>query len=113
MLFLYREKAFDQISHEGHHSALGKMGTDPLESKIIDAIYKNPKFTVRANGKQSEEHTASTGIRQGCPLSPYLFLFVHSTIMNEVDELVRQQMGHLITMGPQRSQTPLTAGPCG
>ena len=71
------------------------MGTDPLYIKLIDAIYKNPKFAVRANGKQSE--------------SPYLFLFVHSTMMNEADELVQQQM---VTppMGPQRSQTPLTAG---
>ena len=94
MLFLDWEKAFDKISHTGLRSALEKFGVDPMYIRIIDSIYHTPQFAVRANGKLSTTQQASTGIRQGCPLSPYLFLFVHSTIMNEVDELVHQQLGH-------------------
>ena len=39
-------------------------------------------------------HRASLGIRQGYPISPYLFLFVHSAIMDEVDKEVAEKVGH-------------------
>ncbi len=95
MLFLDWEKTFDKITHRGLHSALVHLGVDPKYVKVIDALYRNPQFRVSSNGKDSDLRTASTGIRQGCPLSPYLFLFVHSVIMNEVDVELHEQLGHL------------------
>ena len=52
--------------------------------------FTSPTFTVRAAGKTSQPSQASSGIRQGCPLSPYLFLVVHSMIMADVDEALQQ-----------------------
>ncbi len=54
---------------------------------VIDAIYASPQFQVRTAGKPSEAHKASAGIRQGCLLSPYLFLSLHSTTLNGADKM--------------------------
>ena len=54
--------------------------------RIIENIYTDPTFTVRAQGTHSNPKRASSGIRQGCPMSPYLFLIVHSAIMHDVQE---------------------------
>ena len=106
ILFLDWKKAFDKISHSGLHSALESFGLDPMYLKLIDAIYATPQFTVAAGGQESTTHTAHTGIRQGCPLSPYLFLFVHSTIMNLVDTKVEEKLGYIPWV--HSANTPLT-----
>ena len=109
MLFLDWEKAFDKISHTGLHSALASFGLDPMYLRLIDALYARPQFTVAAGGQQSTTHLAHTGIRQGCPLSPCLFLFAHSTIMNLVDQQVEQKLGYcrerLLEVAKHRAST--------
>ena len=76
MLFLDWEKAFDKIAHARLHSALEHMGLDPMYARVIDALKANLQFTISSAGGSSKAHTASLVIRQGCPLSLYLFLFV-------------------------------------
>ena len=43
---------------------------------IIKLIYSAPKFRVKTDENISDFKTQKSGIRQGCPLSPYLFLQV-------------------------------------
>ena len=51
---------------------------------IVKEIYKNQLFNVKFEGQTSETMRQETGIRQGCPLSPYLFTIVMSVLFWDV-----------------------------
>ena len=59
---------------------------DELISIVAD-IYEHPKFKVEVEGNNSDWFVQSAGIRQGCPLSPYLFLLVMDRIFDQVARL--------------------------
>jgi len=88
MVFLDWEKAFDRVIHDKLFQALAEMG---LPLKYLDAIaslYHEPEFAVKIGGSSSSWKTQKRGIRQGCPLSPYLFIIVMHVLFEEVhDEL--------------------------
>ena len=43
---------------------------------LLKSLYTNSRGRVRVYGQLSPEFTTSSGVRQGCPLSPFLFNFV-------------------------------------
>ena len=52
----------------------------------IKDINTRPTFRVETEGKASEWTRQTTGIRQGCPLSPYLFLMLMTYLFHDVHE---------------------------
>ena len=78
------EKAFDRITHDGLFYALERMRIEPKTIHIIKALYANPQFRVDVDGTTSEWHTQAAGIRQGCPLSPYLFIIVMTVMYHDI-----------------------------
>ena len=50
----------------------------------IAALYEDPKFKVKCKESESEIKQQAAGIRQGCPLSPYLFLLVTTVMFNDI-----------------------------
>jgi hypothetical protein len=40
---------------------------------IIKATYSKPSANIKLNGEKLESISITSGIRQGCPLSPHLF----------------------------------------
>ena len=85
LLLLDWEKAFDRITHSSMFTALKRAGLPDKYINIIAALYRNPKFYIEADGFVSDFFRQNTGIRQGCPLSPYLFIVVMSVLMQDVD----------------------------
>ena len=54
---------------------------------ILKGLYSNPHFYVEVDGHKSEEAKQNTGIRQGCPLSSYLFIMVMDCIFGAIPKV--------------------------
>ena len=86
LVFLDWKQAFDRLSREGLVSSLRRIGFSDHYLKVIEGMYEDPRFSVRDSHGTSKEHKQSSGIRQGCPLSPYLFVIFMSVFMHDVEQ---------------------------
>ena len=84
MVLLDWEKAFDKISHDKLIEACRRLNILEKMVNNIAAIYKSPKFIVRDKENESGVKQQFSGIRQGCPLSPYLFLLVMTVMFADI-----------------------------
>ena len=83
MLALDYSKAFDSIPHSELTESLTRTGASNKNIALVAAIYSNPKFRIKIPEGISEEHPQTIGIRQGCPLSPYLYIIATSCLMKD------------------------------
>ena len=86
LLLLDWEKAFDKISHQALGKTLERMNVPAELATRIMKIYEAPIFKTEIEGIQSKWYPQKTGIRQGCPLSPYPFLIVMTAMFHDVEK---------------------------
>ena len=90
------EKAFDKIQHLFMTKTLQKMSIEGTYLNIVKAIYEKPTANIILNGEKWKIFPLTSGIRQGCPLSPLLFnivLEVLATAIREEKEIKGIQIG--------------------
>ena len=76
-VFLDMEKAFDRCSWTFLVKALRELGYSPDFIKYITLAYSHenaPKRRIIVNGFLGPEFALGSGVAQGCPISPLLFL---------------------------------------
>lgn len=68
-------KAYDKINHNCIILVMQKLGFNQKWCSLISECIKSPSFSIITNGSPSSWFQTSRRIRQGDPISPYLFLF--------------------------------------
>ena len=74
LISLDQSKAFDRIEHRFVATVLETAGFQPEFRRWISMMYHNPQAVVQVNGRRSRALTIERSVRQGCPLSPLLYV---------------------------------------
>ena len=76
VVFPHFKSAFDSVDRQALWQCLVLKGIPSKFLSLLKALYSNSRARVQVYGKLSLEFTTSSGVRQGCPLLPFLFKFV-------------------------------------
>ena len=74
LLFIDFEKAVDTLEWSFHHRALEIFNFGPKIRKWVSILYNDIESGVMNGGYMTNYFKVSRGVRQGCPLSPFLFV---------------------------------------
>ena len=74
LINLYQSKAFDRVYHGFQEAILSAAGFGLHFRTWIRLLYASPRVMVEVNGVRSEPFTLTRSTRQGCPLSPMLYI---------------------------------------
>ena len=83
MTFVDFEKAFDSVDHSTLWSLLRHYGVPEKIVKMIRVLYENFEAKVIHEGTTTEGFQVKTGVKQGCLLSPLLFLIALDWVTRE------------------------------
>ena len=76
LLFLDQEKAFDRVNHSFLVKVLKAFGLGDVFVHWIELLYTNACTKIDMNGHLTRKIRLRSGVRQGCPLSPLLYVMV-------------------------------------
>ena len=83
-------KAFDSLNRHFIGDVLLNLGFDSEWINWMHECWWNPSFELLINGERSQHFSSTSGIRQGDPLSPYIFLLamqVLSSILKKAEQI--------------------------
>ncbi|CAL1413727.1 unnamed protein product [Linum trigynum] len=90
MLKLDMKKAYDMVDWECLETLLMKYGFDNKWCKWVSACIRSVRFSILFNGEATDFFRPSRGIRQGDPLSPFLFILMYNALTFLIDKTVEE-----------------------
>ena len=93
LLALDWAKAFDCICPEALIDALARFGLPQQLANMIQKVYSERRFFVFECGARSTTRRQSSGISQGCPLSPYLFSILMTVLVHDARSKLLEESG--------------------
>lgn len=100
MLKLDLAKAFDRIEWSFIIQAMHTQGFSEHFISLVRACMESASFSVLVNGQPYGRFQAQRGIRQGCPLSPYLFVIAVNELSLCLQQALQDTRISGITLGP-------------
>lgn len=79
------EKAYDSVSRPYILWVLEGLGFPPRFSAMVATLHEDTSCRFLVNGYESRQERISTGIRQGCPLAPLLFVISLNPLYTRVE----------------------------
>jgi exonuclease III len=93
LIFLDSEKAFDRVEWEYMWTTLTQMEFPPTYINMIKCLYAGATAMVRINGLRTRAFPLTRGVRQGCPLSPLLYVLSLEPIRNYIHTWLTRNRG--------------------
>ena len=84
LISLDQSKAFDRVNHQFLDKVLNKFGFGPKLRNWIKTLYSGSRSYIQNNGHLSLPAYIKRGVRQGCPLSAYLYTIVIETLAQSI-----------------------------
>ena len=96
--FIDLEKAFDSIHQESLWKILRHYGVPAKLVRVIAMLYSDFKSQVICDSDLTEAFNVSTGVKQGCIFSPFLFILAMDWIMKNSTDGERRGIKWTMTM---------------
>lgn len=84
LLAIDAEKAFERLGWSFLKETLIQWGLGAVMIDKIMTLYQHPTAKIRANSNLSGEIMIANGTRQGCPLSPILYILIMEHLLNAI-----------------------------
>ena len=84
LISLDQSKAFDRVDHRFLATVLETAGFKPEFCRWISMMYHNPQAVVQVNGRRSGAFAIERSVRQGCPLSPLLYVLALEPLLHRL-----------------------------
>uniref|UniRef100_A0A2D4JWW4 Reverse transcriptase domain-containing protein n=1 Tax=Micrurus paraensis TaxID=1970185 RepID=A0A2D4JWW4_9SAUR len=84
LVFLDAQKAFDKVNWEFMRQQVKEMNFGVKFGKMIESIYSRQEARVVINGETTKPFEIERGVRQGCPLSPLLFIITLEILLRKI-----------------------------
>lgn len=69
-------KAYDMVEWDFLFKSMLAMGFPPKFIDMVKLLFRHASASVKVNGVPSPTFKIERGVRQGCPLAPYLFIIL-------------------------------------
>ena len=97
--------AFDRVIHSFLIKVLLSFGFSPHFVQLIKSCIDHPWISPLVNGRPSNFFQARRGIRQGCPLSPFLYILMADSLSRKLT--AERIAGSLPGLKPSTGADPL------
>ena len=89
ILFLDFYKAFDTLEHKFIFHSLEKFGFGGYFCEAIKTLYAHSNSSIKVKHGTTPRFVLKRGIRQGCPISPYLFLLCTQILTTHINSNIK------------------------
>ena len=87
ILFMDTAKAFDSIDHGFIFESIRRIGLPPWFSSLIHGLLHQVQVKPAFRGARDRWINIRRGVKQGCPLSPLLFVICYDVLLRRISDL--------------------------